>query len=127
MKVLVCGGRDYGDLDRMLRVLDKFHAKHPISVLIHGGAQGADILSGVWAERRGVHCATVLARWNHHGKKAGPMRNAAMLELKPDAVIAFPGGRGTADMVRQAEAAGVKVYRIDERTEANSITRHTGV
>jgi hypothetical protein len=33
-----------------------------------------------------------------------------MLEWKPDLVIAFPGGRGTADMVKQAKAAGVPVH-----------------
>jgi predicted Rossmann-fold nucleotide-binding protein len=30
-------------------------------------------------------------------------------EGKPDLVIAFPGGRGTADMIRQAKEAGVPV------------------
>ena len=38
------------------------------------------------------------------------MRNARMLaEGKPDLVVAFPGGRGTADMVAQARKAGVRV------------------
>jgi UDP-N-acetylmuramoylalanine-D-glutamate ligase len=33
-----------------------------------------------------------------------------MLEReKPDLVVAFPGGRGTADMVAKARAAGVEV------------------
>jgi len=35
-----------------------------------------------------------------------------MLELGTDAVVAFPGGNGTADMVRRAEAAGVPVWRV---------------
>lgn len=38
---------------------------------------------------------------------AGPIRNSFMLALGPDLVLAFPGGRGTADMVRQASEAGV--------------------
>jgi formate dehydrogenase assembly factor FdhD len=29
---------------------------------------------------------------------------------KPDLVVAFPGGRGTADMVRKAQTAGVPVH-----------------
>jgi hypothetical protein len=38
------------------------------------------------------------------------MRNQAMLDYgKPDLVVAFPGGKGTADMVRRARVAGVKV------------------
>jgi len=42
-------------------------------------------------------------------RRAGPERNAAMLGLGPDLVVAFPGGSGTAGMVRLAKAAGVEV------------------
>jgi UDP-N-acetylmuramoylalanine-D-glutamate ligase len=31
---------------------------------------------------------------------------------KPDLVVAFPGGRGTENMVKQAEAAGVPVKKV---------------
>jgi len=48
-----------------------------------------------------------------HGRAAGPVRNAQMLaEGKPDFVVAFPGGRGTADMCKQARARGVKVVEV---------------
>lgn len=33
-----------------------------------------------------------------------------MLTLKPDGVVLFPGGRGTADMRKAAQEAGVKVW-----------------
>jgi hypothetical protein len=33
-----------------------------------------------------------------HGRAAGPIRNQKMPEEKPELVVAFPGGRGTADM-----------------------------
>ena len=52
----------------------------------------------------------VLAAFPRRG--AGPVRNARMLVEKPDLVIAFPGGPGTADMVRRARAAGVEVVEI---------------
>jgi UDP-N-acetylmuramoylalanine-D-glutamate ligase len=43
------------------------------------------------------------------------MRNKWMLtDGKPDLVIAFPGGRGTASMVNLARAAGVPVTEITE-------------
>lgn len=47
------------------------------------------------------------------GKAAGPIRNQRMLDDgKPDRVLAFPGGRGTANMVKLAKAAGVPVHEI---------------
>ena len=47
--------------------------------------------------------------WKKYGKKAGPLRNQQMLEEgKPDLVVAFPGGNGTADMVRRAKKANIE-------------------
>lgn len=107
MKVLVCGGRAYKDRDFVFHTLDAIHSKHHISILIHGGASGADSLAREWAHLKGVPCATVQANWARHGVAAGPIRNRSMLLLEPDAVIAFPGGRGTANMVGAAIDAAV--------------------
>lgn len=41
-------------------------------------------------------------------------------EGKPDLVVAFPGGSGTADCVRRAKAAGVEVLVIRVAKEAKS-------
>ena len=113
MRVLVCGGRDYADADRMATVLDALHATAPFTALIYGMARGADDLAKMWATARGVGRLGFPAQWEKYGKQAGPMRNARMLEKgKPDLVIAFPGGRGTADMMRQAKAAGVPVQQV---------------
>jgi hypothetical protein len=112
-RVLVCGGRDYNDKDRIFAVLDAYHDKAGIDVLIDGGARGADQWASAWAGRRGVGTQTYEADWENHGSFAGPMRNTRMLyEGKPDLVIAFPGGRGTADMVKKARRAGVQVVEI---------------
>lgn len=112
-RVLVCGGRDfYGDdaWNRMMEVLGDIHAETPITAVIQGGASGADMLARCWADMFNVKRITVPADWQTHGPAAGPIRNRRMLtDFKPDLVVAFPGGRGTADMVRQAKAAGVPV------------------
>ena len=117
MRVLVCGGRDFVGrkaeecvsiaLDNAQRM-----ASPGDMIVIQGGATGADALARKWCGQRGVPCWTYGADWNVHGKAAGPIRNAKMLrESKPDVVIAFPGGKGTANMVSLAEAARVPVAR----------------
>jgi hypothetical protein len=79
-------------------------------LLIHGGARGADRLADRFAKAHGWHVDEYLADWKTHGKRAGPIRNQRMLdEGRPQLVVAFPGGRGTADMVDRARAAGVSV------------------
>ena len=37
-------------------------------------------------------------------------------ERRPDLVVAFPGGRGTADMVGRARSAGIEVIDFGEAT-----------
>lgn len=112
LRVLVCGGRDLRDAKGMWHHLDRLHADRGVAVLIHGGAVGADSLAGRWAAERGIDLTVFPANWQRHGTAAGPIRNARMLaEGKPDAVIAFPGGRGTANMIAQARKAGVPVWQ----------------
>lgn len=122
LRVLVCGGRDYRDARRLRDIMDALHAKRPIALLIHGDALGADLLAEAWADARGVALRAYPAEWKKHGKGAGPIRNRQMLtEGRPDLVVAFPGGRGTADMVRQAEAAGVKVLLVPDQDAAEGL------
>lgn len=106
-RVLVCGGRDYADREHLFRELDLFHGLWPIETIITGGAAGADRLAGAWALARNVRLQEFPADWSR-GRRAGPERNVRMLaEGRPHLVIHFPGGRGTADMVAKARAAGV--------------------
>ena len=111
MRLLVCGGRDYRDRPRLNACLAAY--RNVASAVITGGAPGADSLAFDWAWENGFTVERYLADWKTHGKAAGPIRNQKMLdEGKPDLVVAFPGGRGTADMVRRAKAAGVKVWEV---------------
>ncbi|WP_068458962.1 DUF2493 domain-containing protein [Hyphomicrobium sulfonivorans] len=112
MRVLVCGGRDFSDAAAVSRELDALALSGPLT-LIEGGAFGADRLARLWALRKGLEVVTFPANWKLHGKAAGPLRNQEMLDAgRPDLVVAFVGGRGTADMVRRARAAGVKVREV---------------
>lgn len=113
MVVLVCGGRDYHDAERVYMMLDGIHKSGPITTIVHGAARGADALADAWALSRSVACRAYPANWNRDGRKAGPIRNARMLaDSRPTMVLAFPGGNGTADMVRRAKRAGVTVREV---------------
>lgn len=112
--IVVCGGRNFSDRDFVYRVLAILFIRHRFSTLIHGGARGADGLAGEWGESmcESVHVVRMPADWKKHGKGAGSIRNAAMLAQNPDAVIAFPGGPGTQNCCRQAEALGIPVLHF---------------
>jgi hypothetical protein len=114
MIVLVTGGRDYRDAKTVSEVLTRVHKEHHIQLLVHGCATGLDTLAALWASARGIQPAGCPALWDFYGKMAGSVRNGAMMRLKPELVVAFPGGNGTANMVGQAEQAGIRViYAVD--------------
>lgn len=122
MKVLVCGGRTFDDKDAVFTALDELDQECSITEIIQGEARGADQLSALWASCNGVVCRSFPADWSNLGLSAGPIRNRQMLiEGNPDIVVAFPGGKGTANMVAQAERAGVPVRRFHERTVETSL------
>ncbi len=106
MRVLVTGGRYYQQRDLVWLALDLLHAEQPISVVIHGGATGADSLAGAWAR----HVGLLEERYDILPGEGGFQRNTRMLAFsRPDLVVRFPGGNGTRDMVMKATAAGVEV------------------
>ncbi len=106
MRILVCGGRDFNNYEAMEDVLKQYE----ITTLIQGGAKGADALAKKYAKGSNIEMLEYPADWNKYGFAAGPIRNKQMLdEGKPDLILAFPGGKGTANMKEQARIAGIEV------------------
>jgi hypothetical protein len=115
MKVLACGGRTFADRKTVDWALSAYLNKaEPYTLcIIEGGAPGADTLARQWAERNKCIVMEFPANWTYLGRSAGSKRNQAMLDWgQPDTVVAFPGGPGTADMVRRAKARKINVVEI---------------
>jgi hypothetical protein len=118
MRVLVTGDRHFKDVPFVWRTLDCVATRWPaigITWLIDGASDdvtgpyvGVDYWAHQWARSRGIATIRQSAKWKEHGRAAGPIRNGEMIALhKPDALVAFPGNRGTANMVSQAKKAGL--------------------
>lgn len=118
MIAIVCGGRDYHLTPADRDIMDAL----PITMVFHGAAPGADTGAAEWAASQDeswpgpVEVRPFPANWRLYKKQAGPIRNAAMLRAAQEEakargqiliVVAFPGGRGTADMLRKARSAFV--------------------
>ena len=87
-----------------------------VHLLLHGGARGADAAIGRAAQQLGWSALVMPAQWQLHGRAAGPIRNRELLQqaiakavahtspgsLASVLVVAFPGGAGTASLVKQA-------------------------
>lgn len=120
-RILICGSRDWADGALVGRRMSELPAG---TVIIEGGARGADTYARLCAEALGFEWVPFEADWRRYGLAAGPRRNAQMLaEGKPDLVWAFHDAweqsRGTKDMIEKARKAGVPVrttshYKTEE-------------
>lgn len=117
-RLIVCGGRHYKGKKFVFMALDLVYKQHPRLTVIEGGASGADSFAALWCFAQpsgsGVDHLEVKAEWRKYGRAAGSARNRKMLDLNPDLVLAFPGGRGTANMVSIARVAGIRVIHGEQ-------------
>ena len=116
-KVLICGGRDFNDYNLLSSYLVELFVKSPLVTedvtIISGHARGADKLGERFANANGCNLLIFPADWGKYKKAAGPIRNQQMIdEGKPDLVVAFPGGRGTQDMIKRAKRYGIEVVEV---------------
>lgn len=113
MRVIVCGGRGYNRGNLVFAVLDSIHAIRSITTIVHGQCpSGVDQCASNWAWRKKVLAEPYPADWDTHGRAAGPIRNSAMAALGADLCIAFPGGKGTADMAAKAAKHRIPVLNL---------------
>lgn len=95
-------------------------------MMYQGGATGWDEGAAALQRAMGGQVETFEADWDAHGKAAGPRRNGDMLHGRhatgqiepPTAVVAGPGGVGTADMVAKARAKGLPVLDLAAHAKA---------
>lgn len=114
-KILICGDRDWDDRTTMGWFINSLQQN---TIIVNGGAEGADKMSTDLAILFGFEYKEYYADWETFGDSAGPRRNKEMLEDNRDLdlVVAFHNdilnSKGTADMVKRAKDRGVEVRLI---------------
>lgn len=128
LRFAVTGGRGYGNKPYVWAAWDRVLRERGPFILVSGQCEtGADRFSEEWAGERGITVDPFPAKWDDtqapgavvrrrrngqpYNLLAGFWRNQEMVDSGLDGCVAFPGGTGTADMVRRCEAAGVKVWK----------------
>lgn len=110
MKLIIAGGRDYYLNAKDCQWLDQLHAQHRFIEVVSGGCRGADKDGEQWAKVQGIPVTSKKPDYQKYpGYLAPLMRNQEMAEYA-DALAVFPGGNGTADMIRRAKAKGMPIY-----------------
>jgi hypothetical protein len=122
---VVTGARSWENpkpIERVLKRLISIYGSQRL-IIVEGGAPGVDTITRKLCEENFVHCLEMKALWSSgYGRGAGPIRNAMMLELQPDGVLAFhwdfKDSKGTKDCILQARKRGipVKMFKASMKT-----------
>lgn len=87
MKLAVVGSRGFNDYELLKNKLDKIHNRKPITVIVSGGARGADSMGERWAKENDIETIIFYPNWDKYGKKAGFIRNEDIIK-NSDVVVA---------------------------------------
>lgn len=112
LTIILCGGRDWGDRDKIRNVLMGFDSA--TTLIVEGGCRGADTIGREEAIKLGFVVITEMAEWHKYGKRAGRIRNQKMYDIyRPDLVLAFHHdlnhSKGTKHMITVAKKGGTPV------------------
>ena len=122
-RLLVTGSRTWTDrkaIHQALRDWWDSTGRNPQAVLVSGACpKGAyRIAEEIW-EKNGLTVERHPADWDQYGKRAGFVRNKAMVDSAPDHLVAFimNGSKGASHTLRLATEAGISatVHRGVER------------
>jgi len=111
MKIGVVGSRSFNDYKLLKDTLDKYLSE--ATIIVSGGAKGADSLGERWAKENGVETLIFIPDWDKHGKQAGFLRNFEIIE-NSDIIVAFWDGlsRGTEHTIYNAREDDKEVIII---------------
>lgn len=95
--LLIVGSRNFDNFELLKEELDKIIADYDKTIIISGGAKGADYLAELYADRNHLGKIIMKADWNKYGKSAGYVRNREMhkfiSEKKNRLCVAFWDGK----------------------------------
>ena len=105
-KLAVIGSRTFQDY---IFLCNRLKLHNP-SMIISGGAMGADRLSEQYARQEGLPILIFYPKWSL-GKSAGFLRNTKIIEAAEEVVAFWDGAsKGTLDSIDKANDLGRKLY-----------------
>lgn len=110
MKLAIIGSRDFSDYLCLKQALEPYKTK--LTLVVSGGARGADKLGEQWAVENNIKTLIFLPDWDKFGKRAGFIRNEDIIK-NCDCCIAFWDGqsKGTSHSISLCEKYN-KPYKI---------------
>lgn len=106
MRVAIVGSRTFHDKDLLYRTMDTLtYEDKPVipTLIVSGGASGADTLGEAWAKEKSIPTKIFKPDWVKYGRAAGPIRNREIVK-EADLIVAFWDGMSKGTMSTRNEA-----------------------
>lgn len=116
-RLLITGSRDWVDALAVMQHISNIAIPPWTWTLVSGACPtGADRMCEEFAEGLGMTIERHPADWKKHGKRAGFVRNAEMVNLGANVCLAFirKGSKGASMTAKLAEDAGIETHRIED-------------
>ena len=121
-RFLIAGSRSFNNYFIVYRYLKQYLPEG--AIICNGGANGADLLAAVYAERNGHVYEAYPAQWEKFGPKAGYIRNLQLTKQVDHAIFFWDGkSPSTAELITMLQKRGIEPIIIDI-TEDDIIKPH---
>lgn len=125
----VSGSRTFVDYNTFVFYMRRWcSANGTPETIVHGGAQGADLMANRYAKENGIKLIVLTPEWNKYGRRAGIIRNELIVKSGTH-LLAFCVNKsgGTMNAVSRAERAGKPVVLVcNPMTDARIVTYNGG-
>ena len=111
MRIAIVGSRNFNDYEVLKTALESLKKK--ATLIVSGGAKGADSLGERWAKENNIETLIFLPDWEKYRKAAGFIRNQEIV-LNCDVCVAFWDGqsKGTLSTIELCKKAGKEVVVV---------------
>lgn len=124
-RILISGSRNWSDQQTIYRALGEYAGAEHVVLLSGRCMQGADVICEAYALENDWEIEAYPADWKQFGKKAGPMRNAAMVAAGADIALIFikDSSKGAGGCAMMAHRSGIKTVVYNEIDISQHIER----
>jgi len=121
MKTIIAGSRSITELLYIKKAINKSGWRELITEVVSGDCSGVDKLGEKWAIEHNINVVKFKAKWNDHGRAAGPIRNGHMAEYAEALICVWdgksPGSRNMIEQMRKLNKP-VFIYKVDNETQS---------
>lgn len=111
MRLAVVGSRGFDDYEYLAELLDTIHVFSSVTLVVSGGADGADSLAERWAKENNIETLIIKPDWEQYGKRAGYVRNIEIWDNSDEGIAFWDGqSKGTAHSFEIAKKQEKKIY-----------------